>query len=86
MGLKKASGIPKELTRASACGRSSAHSFGTSFLTVEAFSVDKYPYRRKAASSSTQIKAYNDLKRPKTSYRRDKHRLLNRLVLHLYVL
>ena len=69
IGLRKASGIPKELTKARACGLSSAQSLGTSFLTREALSVDKYPYRRKAASSSTLIKAYNDLNTPKTFYR-----------------
>lgn len=41
IGAKKASGIPKELTKESACGLNSLHSFGTSFLTTAALSVDK---------------------------------------------
>jgi hypothetical protein len=66
MGPKKASGMPRELTNASACGRNSPQSFVTSFLAAAALSVDKYPYRRNAASSSKQIRAYIDLNSPKT--------------------
>ncbi|MFS8021202.1 hypothetical protein Hanom_Chr16g01424681 [Helianthus anomalus] len=41
IGAKKASGIPNEDTKESACGLSSLHSFRTSFLTTAALSVDK---------------------------------------------
>lgn len=64
MGLKKASGMPKQLTRPSACGLTSLQSCVTSFLIAIAFSGNRYPYRRNDASSSKQINAYIDLKRP----------------------
>lgn len=43
IGLRKASGIPKELTTESAWGLRSPHSFMTSFLAAAALSSDKYP-------------------------------------------
>lgn len=41
IGPKRASGIPKDVTKASACGLSSLQSIGTSFLTTAALYVDK---------------------------------------------
>ena len=65
IGPKRASGIPKDVTKASACGLSSLQSIGTSFLTTAALYVDKQPYRRNEASSSITIVVYIDLKRCK---------------------
>lgn len=70
IGPKKASGMPKELTKESACGLSSLQRFATSFLTAAALSVDKYPYRRNATSSSRVTKTYIDLTSPKISCKR----------------
>ncbi|KAK8706515.1 hypothetical protein V6N13_050077 [Hibiscus sabdariffa] len=57
----------KEVTKASACGRSSPHILVISLLTLAPLSTDRYPYRR-YEPSSVQVKAYNDLNVPKTSF------------------
>lgn len=68
-GLRKASGIPKELTIASAWGLSSLHSVITSFLAAATFSRDRQPYLKKDADSSMQTITYKDLSKPNISCR-----------------
>ena len=68
-GLRNASGIPKELTTASAWGLSSLHSFKTSFRTLATLSRDKYPYLKKDADSSMLTITYRDLSKSSTSWK-----------------